>query len=456
LLARPDFIRRWRIALFFGFLFFSLAGAAGRAQDAPPSAEPELRREFDELFQRILREPTNLDVAFRYAEVAAKLGDYEAAITALERMLFFNPDLPRVQLELGVLYFRLGSYEVARSYLQRARATPDAPPEVRERIDLYLGELARLESRHQYSATIFTGVQRQSNANVSPASPLVRVGGIDATLADQFTKKADTSFFLSGAGIYSYDLQTQDRDTIEVTGNAFLSEFIHQKRFDLDFVEVTAGPRLRVASSGLPATSLRPYAIGDFVVLDHSLFFTTLGAGIEATHDVTKNFGLSLAYEHREKRYHSAQAFPTGPELTAADEVGALRGIYAFARNQVLDLTLSIVDENARTKPNSNFQYGAVLGYQIAYAAPFGNPALLWQTSAAVGRFYIDYSAPDPFFDPDITRFDRRWRMAITQAIPVTENIAAIIQLERDVVSSTLPNFAYTNNQVVVGPQFRF
>ena len=30
-------------------------------------------------------------------------------------MLLINPDLPRVRLELGVLYFRLGSYEVARS-----------------------------------------------------------------------------------------------------------------------------------------------------------------------------------------------------------------------------------------------------------------------------------------------------------------------------------------------------
>ena len=38
----------------------------------------------------------------------------------------FNPNLPRVKLELGVLYFKLGSYELARSYFQEAvnAATP--------------------------------------------------------------------------------------------------------------------------------------------------------------------------------------------------------------------------------------------------------------------------------------------------------------------------------------------
>ena len=49
----------------------------------------------------MLKEP-NLDVAFRYAEVSTKLHDFEAAIGALERMLFFNASLPRVKLELRV------------------------------------------------------------------------------------------------------------------------------------------------------------------------------------------------------------------------------------------------------------------------------------------------------------------------------------------------------------------
>ena len=66
------------------------------------------------------KSPSNLDVSFKFAEQAVARGDYEAAIGALERMLFFNPNLPRVKLELGVLYFKLDSFELARGYLQDA------------------------------------------------------------------------------------------------------------------------------------------------------------------------------------------------------------------------------------------------------------------------------------------------------------------------------------------------
>ena len=74
-------------------------------------------------------DPTNLDLTFQFASIATQLGNFESAISALERMLLLNPNLPRVKLEVGVLYFRLGAYPIARSYFfgrdrrrRRARA----------------------------------------------------------------------------------------------------------------------------------------------------------------------------------------------------------------------------------------------------------------------------------------------------------------------------------------------
>ena len=94
-------------------LAFGAAPAA--AQEAVDDAQ-ELQAEYDALFEQMFRDPSDLEVTFRYAEVSALLGNFEAAISALERMLLFNPDLPRVRLELGVLYFRLGSFALARTY----------------------------------------------------------------------------------------------------------------------------------------------------------------------------------------------------------------------------------------------------------------------------------------------------------------------------------------------------
>src|SRR5687768_2070429 len=55
-------------------------------------ASAEARRQA--LFQRMLTDPSNLDYAFEYAALSEQVGDLEAAISTLERMLVFAPGLP--------------------------------------------------------------------------------------------------------------------------------------------------------------------------------------------------------------------------------------------------------------------------------------------------------------------------------------------------------------------------
>ncbi len=107
----------------------------------PAVASSDLNRQYDAAFQAMLAQPANLDVLFKFASLASQTGDLEGAVSALERMLLINPDLPRVRLELGVLYYRLGSYEVARTYLESALKTPNLPPEVRNRADQFMAEV---------------------------------------------------------------------------------------------------------------------------------------------------------------------------------------------------------------------------------------------------------------------------------------------------------------------------
>jgi Flp pilus assembly protein TadD len=85
----------------------------------PPRIRPlyrEIRsKRRRDLLRLMLQDPSNLDVAVEYASLSSQVGDYEAAVSTLERMLIFAPNTPRLQLELGILYYRLGSYEVSRS-----------------------------------------------------------------------------------------------------------------------------------------------------------------------------------------------------------------------------------------------------------------------------------------------------------------------------------------------------
>jgi tetratricopeptide (TPR) repeat protein len=143
-----------------------------------------LQAQKNALFQQMLGDPSNLDVTFAYADVSARLGDYEAAVSALERMLLFNPDLPRVQLELGALYYRMGSYDLARSHFERA-AAGNPPTEVGARVDQYLGDIEKAESRHHVSGYVFSGVQYQTDANVAGSSLILSPIG-PVLLGNQF------------------------------------------------------------------------------------------------------------------------------------------------------------------------------------------------------------------------------------------------------------------------------
>ena len=98
---------------------------------SPVITDPEqlkaVETERQEIFNSLIEDPTNLDNLFKYANLSIILGDLEAAISVFEQMLIYEPDLPRIRLELGVLYFfRLNAYPSAKLYLfqrQEIRST---------------------------------------------------------------------------------------------------------------------------------------------------------------------------------------------------------------------------------------------------------------------------------------------------------------------------------------------
>src|SRR5690348_17408666 len=67
---------------------------------------PDVEAQRESLLKQMIARPNDLDLAFEYATLSSQVGDYEGAISTLERMLIYAPNTPRLQLELGVLYYR--------------------------------------------------------------------------------------------------------------------------------------------------------------------------------------------------------------------------------------------------------------------------------------------------------------------------------------------------------------
>jgi len=113
------------------------------SQRRAPNPTPQQRIDYDAAFKATLEGPSDPGTLARYAKLAVQIGDIEGAISALERLLLIEGDQPEVKLELGVLYFRLGSREAATTYLEAARTSPEATQETRERAEVFLKAAGR-------------------------------------------------------------------------------------------------------------------------------------------------------------------------------------------------------------------------------------------------------------------------------------------------------------------------
>ena len=87
-----------------------LAPLPGLAQEISPA----LQAEFDTIYQRLLTDPSDRALNRRMIEVALALNDYDAAIGAVERLIFYEPGNPQLQLEAARLYFKIDSHAAAR------------------------------------------------------------------------------------------------------------------------------------------------------------------------------------------------------------------------------------------------------------------------------------------------------------------------------------------------------
>jgi hypothetical protein len=446
-----------------------LAATPALAQPVSGSEKTRLEAQKEALFQQMLRNPANLDVTFAYADVSARLGDYEAAVSALDRMLLFNPDLPRVQLELGALYFRMGSYDLARDYFAKAAAA-NPPREVRDRIAEYLAQIDKALSRHHLSGYFFFGGQYQSDANVAPGSPLILSPIGPVLLNNQFLRQPSGSIFASGSLLYSYDLEDQRRDTIDLTAVGYGNHYFNPNvdRLDLDLLEVTGGPRFNFPDGALLGNvlaSVKPYVILDEVGLGEQQYFDAYGTGLEYDETVWHDMLVKTAFEFRQKNFTNAPDRPLSRGLDGSDKLVSVSATKPVAANAALNLEFDYLDQTTRLAYYTNSTYAVVGAYRLHYDAPFRVTGYPWETSLFLGRAWSIYASPDPCCntssDPETmfsasSQLTQRWRFGLTEAVAVTPRIALVLQLERDIVSSNLPIYAYTSNSVLLGPQIRF
>ena len=447
-------MKRSAALLLLAFATMTAPSTSGMAQPLevtpPPSPTHGVEFDYDTLFQRMYRAPSDLDASFEFAQLAVRRGDYEAAIGALERMLFFNPNLPRVKLEIGVLYFKLNSYEMAKSYLNEAIKGPGLSLEERTQAEAYLADIERRMAPYEYSAFLQAGLRYQSNANFGPNSPAVRALGQNAVVANQFGRTADWNSFESAAAFYARKLNMRG-DAVEVTFQGYNANQFRLRQFDLGFLETTLGPRFAFGQS----SSIKPYLIGDAAWLGNAPYFRAGGVGVSARTALGTIGVAEAVVENRWRDFSGSLAFPAANQQSGQILTAAASTDLAFGALHVTT-RFGYEDNRAAFAFNSYRRYSIDLAFPYGFAASVLGVARQFAITPTIGFSTTDYAAPFALVDPNITRHDRELHYGAIFDAQIYEALGVRTQVLYSKTDSSLPNYGTSNFSISIGPTARF
>ncbi len=435
------------------------ATSAGWAQ-APAStasAKSDLDRQYDESFQEMLRQPANLDALFRFASVASQTGDLEGAISALERMLLIDPNLPRVRLELGVLYYRLGSYEVARTYLEGALQSPGLPDDVRSRAEQFMAQVQKQQSPSHFSGEVFFGWRYQSNANLGPATSNVRLFGQAANLNQQAVGAADWGVVSTAQLRHVYDLGTQDKTTIETIFTGYVNRQFQLSAANVSLIDLTTGPRFQVFNGIFEDVSLRTFGAFGAIWVNDTPYYTSFGGGVEANALLSDRMRSISTFVWRKHNNNDTSYLPTNSLFRGTEYTGTT--ILQYQLTPIVTLFGSGTAQRFQTEQapwQSYMLWGIGGGMSFRFPDPVLKTGLPWIISLTAGEQWWHYDAPDAVVDPNVYRNQVDFIGTVTLAIPFDDRTTFSLTGGRFARSASIPNYAFTNNSVMFGVSWRF
>lgn len=430
-----------------------LAGALVPQAAAAIAAEADLQS----AFEAMLADPGNTALTERYARVALEAADYEAAIGALEGLLMMSPELSRVRVDLGILYYRLDSTAAARYHLNRALSEGGLTREQSVRAEAFLVRVDDATDRHFFSGRVSGGLRFRSNANSGPDSATVRARGLDVVLDEEFQEEDDGDAFFVGNLKHTYDFKRQNSLVLESTAFLFANRQFDLDEFNNITFEVTSGPRFKPAPRRWKFLDIRPHAVFNVVYRDDAMFSNVYGAGVDVRYQTDKRLRLSGIFQHRQRDFDSNEDRPfVGFERDGHENYFSVDARYLVRDNFSVLARLDAIDRAAKADFNDSFELGLRVRGDWTYASPFAFAPGRWRFFVGGGWRDTDYDTANPRVDPTRIRDDREWRFNVGNAIPITGRLHAIIEVTGQYLESNIPNFERDNISTILSMSYWF
>ncbi len=431
--------------------------AASTNPAAAPTSKAEAEKQYDEAFQEMLKKPADLDVLFKFASIASQTGDLEGAISALERMLLIDANLPRVRLELGVLYFRLGSYEVARTYLEGALKSPNLPPDVRSRAEQFMAQVVAQSKTSVFSAEAFIGLRYQSNANLGPATSSVQLFGQTANLNQQSLGQPDWGIVSTLQLRHRYDLGTQDKSAVETQLTAYVNRQFQATAANVTLLDLTSGPRFQAFSGTFEDVTFKPFGAFGSIWVNDVNYYVSYGAGLEGSVLLSDRLRNISTFVFRRHDAQNNWYLPTNDQFAGMEYSGT--STFQFQLSPIVQLFTILAEQRFQSDqaPWQSYQLWSVGGgFGFKFIDPLLKTGLPWSINLSVTEQWWAYDAPDPTVDPNAFRYQTDTIANLVFAVPLDDLTTFSITGGRFVRNATISNYAFVNNSAMVGISRRF
>lgn len=429
--------------------YIAVGVTAQALADTPASAGDQAR-----LLRVMMKHPGDYDATFAYVRVSEALGDYEAAIGALERLLFFNVKLTRVKYELGTLYYRVGSYQMAANYFRQALASPDLDPDTRSRIEAYLPGTEKELKPVRSWLFLQTGLRYQSNASSTTWSDYVYNFGILFPTDLSAPHGSDTNAFALAQFANDIDFGDQTGNKLETRVTGYGTGQFSLTSLDVGYLSGTVGPRLALAPTAWSGLTVKPYFTGTGAWLGGSDYETSAGVGVSLSAPFGKALTISPMVEWQRTSYPGS-----GFSSVVGDADWLTTGANASLRlNDAISLNASFGYRraNAAFGWQSSNAFVEEINVPIRFNPPLEKIGQKWTVTPFAIFTQTGYDAPNDIIDPSTTRNDSKWQVGFAIDAPVTAHLGLSAAVTYERADSNIINYSYDNWSILGGPTARF
>jgi hypothetical protein len=417
---------------------------------ASAQTSPNFAGNLNPLFQANLTQPSDFNNALQYA-ASASANDIESAIGTYEQLLFYNPTLSRIHFELGVLYYRLGSYEMARGYFKSALEQRDIQPDLRQRILDLLSDVDKQLQADRFTGFVSTGLAYQSNPGGGPGPQAVLASG--RSFDSRFFSQSDGNWFGAFALNYVHDFENQRGDTFEATVQGYDAQQFNLQQFDIGMVEFRAGPRFVLTPGSANAVSIKPYVIATGSLLGDTVYSGSAGGGL-TLHANVGNVLLDPYAEIVQQSFRNSSFYPLASNLNGPLSTFGLQASGPIVSGLGWQTRAAFAHSSASFSPDSYDAYIADLWLPWNFSFP--GDGRTWTLTPIAGFSNWQYNAPDPAIDPNTTPHTTEWRAGVGLDVPIWSKIYMSMLVQYRADTSNVAAFTMHDFSVSGGPTFKF